>query len=80
MSDEEEIAVDPIAYPQEQDTDEQRRAYVLDCMTQSGDAPSIDGRIFVANMNLIAEWLRSGTVQEPDRRRPRAVGQPSAQP
>lgn len=74
----EEIAIDPVTYPQEQDIDEQRRAYVLECMTACGDAPSIDGRIFVSNLNMVTEWLKSGAL--PEQKRPRAVAQPAGQP
>ncbi len=59
---EQEIAVEPPAYPDTVSEDELRRAFVLECMTSCGDAPSIDGRVFVANLDLVCQWLKSGAV------------------
>lgn len=64
MSDDPQVIVEPPAYPELQPIGEQRRAYVLDCLTQCGDAPSIDGRVFVNNLDLILRWLETGTVPE----------------
>lgn len=59
---EQEIAVEASAYPDTVCEDEQRRAFVLECMTSCGDAPSIDGRVFVANLELVCQWLKSGAA------------------
>lgn len=59
-----QITLEPPAYPDSQPLDEQRRAFVLECLTQCGDAPSIDGRIFVNNCDLVYAWLESRAVPE----------------
>jgi len=56
------VTLEPPEYPDRQDIDERRRAYVLDCMTQCGDAPSIDGKVFVGNLDLVCKWLEKGAV------------------
>lgn len=45
--------------------DEQRRAYVLECMTACGDASAIHGAIFVENLNHVCEWLKTAIVPTP---------------
>ena len=62
MSDEPQIVVEPPVYPEMQSVAEQRRAYVLDCLTQCGDASSIEGKVLVANLDLVSKWLENGTV------------------
>lgn len=57
-------AEDETVYPDTQDIAEQRRAYVLDKLTQCGDAPGIDGRVFVGNLDLVSKWLETGSVPE----------------
>ena len=60
---------EPPTYPDLQSIDEQRRAYVLDCLTQCGDAPSIDGRVFVGNLELVSRWLETGAVPDEKQKR-----------
>lgn len=65
-----EIQVEKLPeYPDWADNAEQRRAYVLDCLTQCGDAPGIDGRVFVGNLDLVSKWLETGAVPEEKQKR-----------
>lgn len=64
-----EIVLEPPIYPETQDTAEQRRAYVLDKLTQCGDAPGIDGKVFVGNLDLVSKWLETGAVPEEKQKR-----------
>lgn len=40
------------------DPEEQRRAFIFEHMA----SPDIDGKILVENMNMAAEWLKSGAM------------------
>ncbi len=46
------------SYPENVSVDEQRRAFVLDCI---GDG-NIDGRVLAANCQTICEWIETGKV------------------
>lgn len=70
---EQEIAVEALSYPDTACADEQRRAFVLECMTSCGDAPSIDGRVLVANLELVCQWLKCGAVAAPTEKSKRAL-------
>ena len=48
----------PSSYPDNVPIEEQRRAYVLDCIG-SGD---VDGRVLVANCKLLCDWLETGKL------------------
>jgi hypothetical protein len=57
-----EIEYEAPPYPDWADEDEQRRAFVLECL---GSA-DIDGRILLDNCALLAAWLKDGTVPPKD--------------
>lgn len=67
-SDDEIVEAEIIGYPDCAELDEQRRAYVLQCLTSCGDAPSIDGNVFVANLVLVDAWLRTGAAPTKERK------------
>lgn len=64
-----QVTLEPPEYPDGQDIAERRRAYVLDCLTQCGDAPAIDGRVFVGNLDLVCRWLETGSLPEEKQKR-----------
>lgn len=68
FDEEREIAVETPVYPDAQETDEQRRAYALQCYTACGDAHSMDGTEFVRTLALIDAWLKAGTVPDQSRK------------
>lgn len=51
--------VESETYPNGQDIDEQRRAFVIYHMADS----DIDGRVLVSNMDQVYRWLKSGETE-----------------
>lgn len=68
QEDEIEAEAELLAYPEWAEQDEQRRAFALQCMTSCGDAPSIDGHVFVANLVLVDAWLKTGAAPTKERK------------
>jgi hypothetical protein len=46
------------------DPDEHRRTFIFDRMNDA----QIDGKILVENMQMVAEWLKTGTVPQPTKK------------
>lgn len=52
-------------YPDLQGEAEQRRAFILERLTEAGDAAQIDGRILVENMAAVERFLIDGSIPPP---------------
>ena len=72
LTENEEVAVEPIVYPGSADDDEQRRAFVLEQF--AGCASDMTEEVFVAFLKLGEGYLKDGTL--PAQRRPRPKLQP----
>lgn len=59
--DEPEIVVEPPQYFWTNDPDEQRRAFIIETMSDA----DIDGPVLVSNMEAVFQWLKNGTVSAP---------------
>ena len=66
---EEEKDDKPDAYFWAEDTDEIRRAFIIDVMSDA----DIDGGVLVDNMNTVFQWLKSGELPKKSKVKPHAL-------